>query len=107
MLTNELEIFFRQPGEVKEMRCRACGALCTAVRGAHGPTCYAEALAHHKRPHDRFSCPRAAEPWHAGALRLSIERQRTPSRLLSALLGLELRLLRLRHLDLRGTRGAR
>lgn len=107
MHNNEITTFHRPPGEVKEMRCRVCGAVCGAERGVHGPTCQAEALAGHKRPHDRFTCPRAAEPWHAGALRLFSERQRTPSRLLSALLGFELSLLRLRHLELRGARGAR
>jgi hypothetical protein len=52
-------------------------------------------------PKGHFSM-RASEPWHADALRLFIERRRTPSRWLSALLSLELLSLRLRHLDLRG-----
>lgn len=97
MLTNELEVFHRQPGEVQSMRCRVCGAVCAVTRNACGPTCYAEALARHSRLHDRFTCPRAAEPWHTRARRLRLAIDSEPSRWLSALLGLELRLLRLRH----------
>ena len=101
MQHNEITIFHRAPGAESQLRCRVCGAVCRVERGTYGPTCFAEALAGHQRAHDRFTCPRAAEPWHAGALRLYLERQRNPSRVLSALLGVELRLLRLRHSHLR------
>ncbi len=98
MYHNEITTFHRAPDEAGQLRCRACGAICRVSRGVTGPTCFAEALAGHKRAHDRFTCPRAAEPWHAAALRLYLERQRNPSRVISALLLMELRLLRLRHL---------
>jgi len=80
MLYNETEVYFRQPGAARRLRCRVCGALCTVARGAVGPTCWAEALARRQRPHDRFTCPRAAEPWHARARRLRLAIDREPSR---------------------------
>ncbi len=32
MLYNETEVYFRQPGAARRLRCRVCGALCTVAR---------------------------------------------------------------------------
>lgn len=93
MFTNELEIFHRPPGVVQSMRCRVCGAVCAVTRNACGPTCFAAALARRSTLHDRFTCPRAAEPWHGQARQLVSAIQSAPSRWLAALMKLELALL--------------
>jgi len=90
MSINEIDVFHRPPGEVQQINCRACGARCAVTRGAHGPTCFAEALARHGRPHDRFTCPHAGAPWHARACALRQEIDRTPSRRLAAVMEQEL-----------------
>lgn len=93
MFTNELEIFHRPPGEVQAMRCCVCGAVCAVTRSAYGPTCFAAALARRSTLHDRFTCPRAAAPWHGQARQLVSAIHAAPSRWLAALMKLELALL--------------
>ena len=65
-------------------------ALRSATAEAWPTRSFAEALARHSRPHDRFTCPHAAEPWHARACALRQEIDRTPSRRLAAVMEQEL-----------------
>jgi len=90
MLYNELEIFYRKPDAVQQMRCRVCGAVCTVFRGEYGPTCWSAALAGLSVCHDRFVCPHSGETWHDQARGLYTALQREQSRWLAALKRLEL-----------------
>lgn len=80
MPTRGYDAFFPEPGAYEQMNCRVCEAQCQVERSRIGPTGFTEAVCGRERPHDRFVCPHADEPWHNEALGLlrEAEAERDP-----------------------------
>lgn len=93
MPTRGYDAFFPEPGAYKYMNCRVCGSQCQVERSRIGLTGFTEAVCGVERPHDRFICPHADEPWHDTALRLLSVAEAEPDRLLANALGNRLRRL--------------
>lgn len=51
-------------GTVDSARCEVCGSPMLVERDRLGPTCWGDAVAGIKRPHDFFICPHHDKPWH-------------------------------------------
>lgn len=86
MLHKGIDSFDYNPGEVKEMRCIACGSLCEVDRNVTGPTGFAEAMGKKGHLHDHFYCPNADQDWHDLAVRLVKAMEETPSKRLRSLM---------------------
>lgn len=91
-----ISIFFRTPGAVEQMRCAACGAVCTVRRDTETYTCMASAMAKRKSRVDEFSCPHVGADWHQQAVQLVEAIAETPSRRVAALIRQDLEDLLLR-----------
>ena len=89
-MQRDVEIFIRQPGEVAEMHCRVCGALCEVRRDVMGPTSFGASMARIKKAHDVFQCPNAAQDWHGQATELLQAMEDSPSKRLVELMRLDL-----------------
>ena len=85
-----ISIFFRTPGAVEQMRCVACGAVCTVTRDTETYTCMASAMAKKKSRVDEFLCPHVDAGWHQQAVQLVEAIAETPSRRVAALMHLDL-----------------
>ncbi|MBU6142009.1 hypothetical protein KGO95_02745 [Patescibacteria group bacterium] len=55
---------FPDPGTIRKAYCGVCDTRMTVRRSVLGPTCFAMAMAGHKRRHDSFYCPNYGKDWH-------------------------------------------
>lgn len=85
------DIIYAELGELDEVRCRVCGAVCDERRDVPTAAGLAESMAGSKRRRDVFTCPHAATEWHVLALKLVQEIERTPSKRVAELMRLDLR----------------
>jgi hypothetical protein len=86
-----MDVFFEDPGVVKEYKCRVCETICEVERNRLGPTGFCEAMAGLKSHHDRFECPHSDKEWHEKARDILSEAERTSSLMLSSLLKKEVK----------------
>jgi len=74
-----------EPGAKESVTCRICGSLMDVARSITGPTNWSSAVAKHNVIHDHWTCPNAAQAWHAAAARIIEANEKEPSPTVAAL----------------------
>lgn len=81
-----IDCFITDVNSVEEARCEACGAIMEVERNIDISRSFAEAMGEMKRPSDSFKCPESIHDWHKQLIALILERNKTKSAKLTALL---------------------
>ena len=85
MTVSGYDEFYYEPGQIKEQKCRVCGARCTIRRNVKG------AVSGKQQLHDAFTCPHSEQSWHEQALALLEFLDHTPSDNLAILIKSDVR----------------